>query len=131
MEHIEDLIYDWNREEDLPAPSKPIEFNDETLRDGLQSPSVDDPTVEQKVELLHIMDSLGIHAADIGLPGAGERPRADILRMTREIADHKLKIRPNVACRTLISDIAPAAEIVQQAGVPIDVCMFIGSSQIR
>lgn len=131
MEHIEDLIYDWNREEDLPAPSKPIEFNDETLRDGLQSPSVDDPTVEQKVELLHIMDSLGIHAADIGLPGAGERPRADILRMTREIADHKLKIRPNVACRTLISDIAPAAEIVQEAGVPIDVCMFIGSSQIR
>jgi len=31
----------------------------ETLRDGLQSPSVSEPPVEQKIELLHLMDALG------------------------------------------------------------------------
>ena len=97
MERIEDLIYDWNVDAGRAAPSGKVEFDDETLRYGLQSPSVKDPLIEQKLELLHLMDSLGIHTADIGLPGAGGRPREAILRLAREIAEIGMRIKPNVA----------------------------------
>ena len=76
---ISELIYDWNQEAgDLVKPIQPVEFNDETLRDGLQSPSVKDPSIEAKIEILHLMDQLGIHTANIGLPGAGPRAVADV-----------------------------------------------------
>jgi len=130
----EDLIHDWNE----PEGSRPddrrrsaIQFDDETLRDGLQSPSVSDPSVETKIELLHVMDALGIHTANLGLPGAGGRPREDILRMAKAIAASKLRIGANVACRTVVSDIEPVVEMTQRAGMPIEVCAFIGSSHIR
>jgi 2-isopropylmalate synthase len=131
MQRIEDLIYDWNTREGAFQPKKPIEFDDETLRDGLQSPSVADPSIEQKLELLHIMDDLGIQGVDLGLPGAGGRPREDILRLAKEIADTGMKILPNVACRTVVSDIEPVVEMTQKAGVPIEVSAFIGSSSVR
>jgi 2-isopropylmalate synthase len=128
----DDLIYDWNRSEtESPNPgSTPrIQFDDETLRDGLQSPSVKDPTLDQKVKLLHLMDALGIDTADVGLPGAGARAREHILTLVRETKG--LSIGANVACRTLVSDIAPIVEVVQETGVPVEVCAFIGSSPIR
>lgn len=131
MQSVEDLIYDWNTHDRALPPVGTIQFDDETLRDGLQSPSVIDPPVEKKIELLHLMDRLGIHTANLGLPGAGGRPREDILRMAKEIASAGLKIQANVACRTVVSDIEPVVEISQQAGIPIEVCAFIGSSQIR
>lgn len=131
MTRVEDLIYDWNRHEAVPTRQRPLEFDDETLRDGLQSPSAHDPSIEDKIELLHLMDALGIHSVNLGLPGAGGRPRADILRLAREIADSRLKIAANVACRTVVSDIEPVVEISQQAGIPIEVSAFIGSSSIR
>jgi 2-isopropylmalate synthase len=121
------LIYDWNQP-DLKSAGT-ILFDDETLRDGLQSPSVRDPRLEQKIELVHLMDDLGIHTANVGLPGAGERAREHILALAREMKG--LRIRPNVACRTVVSDIAPVVDMVQKAGVPIEVCAFIGSSPIR
>jgi 2-isopropylmalate synthase len=128
---IEDLIYDWNRHEDSFVLDRPLEFDDETLRDGLQSPSVADPSIEQKLELLHLMEALGIQSVNLGLPGAGGRPREDILRLAREIADQRMRIRPNVACRTVVSDIEPVVEMTQRAGIPIEVSAFIGSSYIR
>ncbi|MEE2888311.1 MAG: LeuA family protein [Planctomycetota bacterium] len=131
MQRIEDLIYDWNTDGDDFQPSKPVDLNDETLRDGLQSPSVSDPSVERKLELLHLMESLGIEGVNLGLPGAGGRPREDILRLAQEIADQGMKIRPNVACRTLIHDIEPVVELTQRAGIAIEVAAFIGSSSIR
>ena len=131
MSKVEDLIYDWNLEDGKFLPKEPIQFDDETLRDGLQSPSVRDPSVQEKIEILHLMDRLGIQTADLGLPGAGGRPREEILTLAREIADNKLKIQANVACRTVVSDIEPVVEISQKAGIPIEVCAFIGSSTIR
>ena len=129
---IEDLIHDWNLEAgDLVKPSQPVEFDDETLRDGLQSPSVIDPTIEQKLKILHLMDALGIHTADIGLPGAGPRAVADVTRLAREIADQRLSIGANCAARTLAADIDPVVEISQRTGVAIECCTFIGSSPIR
>src|SRR5262245_48999292 len=94
------LIYDWNRVQD-DGVTHPVEprFVDETLRDGLQSPSVRDPDLDEKVRLIRLMDQLGIDAADVGLPGAGERAREHIRTLCREMAT--LSIRPNVACRTL------------------------------
>jgi 2-isopropylmalate synthase len=129
---IQDLIHDWNQEAgDLVRPSQPVEFDDETLRDGLQSPSVTDPTIDQKIEILHLMDGLGIHTANIGLPGAGPRAVADVTRLAREIADGKLSIGANCAARTLAADIDPVVEISQKTGVAIECCTFIGSSPIR
>jgi 2-isopropylmalate synthase len=125
-----ELIYDWNKVAPTPPPRfERLLFNDETLRDGLQSPSVRDPSLDQKVALVHLMDELGIHTADIGLPGAGQRAREHIRTLCREMA--ALSITPNVACRTVVSDIEPIVELVQETGEPVEVCAFIGSSPIR
>ncbi len=131
MTRIEDLIYDWNVLDGHFRPARPLQFDDETLRDGLQSPAVSDPSLEKKLELLELMDRLGIHTANLGLPGAGGRPRQDILSMAQHIVKQRLRIGANVACRTVVSDIEPVVEMTQKAGMPIEVCAFIGSSSIR
>jgi 2-isopropylmalate synthase len=129
---IDELVYDWNTiEPSFSAPNRHIGIDDETLRDGLQSPSVCEPPVEQKLELLHLMEDLGIDTADIGLPGAGGTHAAGVERLAREIAEQKLKIRPNCAARTHRNDIIPIAEISQRVGIPIEACTFIGSSSVR
>lgn len=127
-----ELIYDWNQVEPAhPAPGRTITFDDETLRDGLQSPSVCEPPVERKLELLHLMNDLGIDTADIGLPGAGGTHAAGVERLAREIVEQNLRIRPNCAARTHQNDIRPIAEISQRAGIAIEACTFIGSSPVR
>jgi isopropylmalate/homocitrate/citramalate synthase len=131
MTSVQELIHDWNADDGSFRPPRPLQFDDETLRDGLQSPAVRDPDLEQKLELIELMDRLGIQTADLGLPGAGGRPREDILAMARHIAGRKLRIGANVACRTVVSDIEPVVELTQKAGIPIEVCAFIGSSAIR
>ena len=121
-----DLIYDWNRAEggDL-RPARPgVELDDETLRDGLQSPSVRSPTIEEKVELLHLMAGLGIESADLGLPGAGPHVARDVERLAREIAEQKLPIAANCAARTLIADVEPIVAASQAAGIPIEACLL-------
>lgn len=126
------LIYDWAKAG--PRRSKyprHVMLDDETLRDGLQSPSVIDPPLETKVGLLHLMEKLGIETANVGLPGAGPQQREAVLRLCREIADNRLRIRANCAARTLMVDIQPMAEVTQLTGVPIEACVFIGSSPIR
>jgi 2-isopropylmalate synthase len=129
---LAELVYDWNLiDPQLQRPNRRLSFDDETLRDGLQSPSVSEPPVEQKIELLHLMDALGIDTADIGLPGAGGTHAAGVELMAREIAEKKLKIRPNCAARTHRNDILPIVEISQRVGIPIEACTFIGSSAIR
>ena len=123
------LIYDWNG---TPA-ARPREvlLDDETLRDGLQSPSVRCPTIEQKLEILHLIDKLRIDTADIGLPGAGPHVVKDVERLAREIADQRLNVKANCAARTMIADIKPIAEVSQRVGIPIEACTFIGSSPLR
>lgn len=127
-----DLIYDWNRETgSFSYEGLTVELDDETLRDGLQNPSVVDPPVERKIELLHLMVELGIHAADIGLPGAGPRARESCLALAREIADNDLPISANCAARTVTADIEPIAALSQRTGLRLEVGAFIGSSPIR
>jgi len=127
-----DLIYDWNTQGAAFDWAKArFDLNDETLRDGLQSPSVRDPSLEVKRRLLHLMADLGIAAADIGLPGAGPRVVEQVRTLATEIRDAKLPIAPNCAARTVISDIEPIARIVQEVGIPIEAATFIGSSPIR
>jgi len=130
--HTPDLIYDWNKNHPPGLkPPGPVLINDETLRDGLQSPSVRDPSIAEKIEILHLMEALGIHSLDLGLPGAGARAVEAVTALAREIAAHKMKIRANCAARTHENDIRPIAEIVQQTGLPIEAATFIGSSPIR
>jgi 2-isopropylmalate synthase len=124
------LIYDWNKVGAAATPPL-VMLDDETLRDGLQSPSVRTPSIEQKIQILHLIDSLGIDTADIGLPGAGPHVVRDVERLAKEIGKAKLTVRANCAARTHINDIAPIAGVVHRTGVPIECCTFIGSSPIR
>jgi 2-isopropylmalate synthase len=128
-----DVVYDWNQQEVThPVFGRAFELVDETLRDGCQSPSVQDPTIEDKIALLHLMDSLGIAWADIGLPGAGRRAAEDIAVLLREIAKHRLAIGATLACRTVVDpDVKGAVEVVQRTGQKAVVYAFIGSSPIR
>ncbi|HYA24104.1 MAG TPA: LeuA family protein [Terriglobales bacterium] len=127
-----ELIYDWNRIH--PASLRPtgqVLLNDETLRDGLQSPSVRDPSIQEKIAILHLMEELGVNSLDLGLPGAGQRAVEHTEALAREIIQHKMKIRANCAARTLQNDIRPIAEIVQRTGLKIEAATFLGSSPIR
>lgn len=124
------LIYDWNTVDPTPARGA-VQLDDETLRDGLQSPSVRTPSIEDKVRILHLIDALGIDTANIGLPGAGPHVAADVERLAREIVDSRLRVRANCAARTVIADIEPIARISQKVGLAIECCAFIGSSPIR
>ncbi len=126
-----DLIYDWNGSPQIDPSERKIELNDETLRDGLQSPSVHSPPIEKKLEILNLMAEVGIDSADIGLPAANRRTFEDVLRLAREIADCRLPIEANAAARTVISDIEPIVEISQRTGLAVEAATFIGSSPIR
>ncbi len=125
-------VHDWNQASTpLIPPGTRILLNDETLRDGLQNPSVYDPSIEEKIEILHLMEALGIDSLNIGLPGAGPRAVADTEALAREIATNRMKIRPNAAARTVEADIRPIAEISQRVGIAIEAATFLGSSPIR
>jgi isopropylmalate/homocitrate/citramalate synthase len=127
-----ELIYDWNTLPGLEArPSGPVLLNDESLRDGLQSPSVRDPSIQEKLEILHLMEDLGINSLDLGLPGAGPRAVEQCLALAREIVQNNLKIQANCAARTHENDIRPIADITQKTGLEIEAATFIGSSPIR
>jgi 2-isopropylmalate synthase len=127
-----ELIHDWNifTGAEIPAGRR-ILLNDETLRDGLQNPSVHDPSIAEKIEILHLMESLGIDTVNIGLPGAGPRAYADTEALAREIVSSHMKIRPNAAARTHKNDIQPIIEISEKVGMPIEAATFLGSSPIR
>src|SRR5437867_8917694 len=125
-------IYDWS----TASPSAILAvtrvlMDDETFRDGLQNPSVFDPSIEDKLEILHLMESLGIDAVNIGLPGAGPRAAAHTEALAREIAANRMKIKPNCAARTHENDIRPIVEISERAGIAIEAATFLGSSPIR
>src|SRR5580704_12937844 len=127
-----ELIYDWNQNHPPGLkPIGPVLLNDESLRDGLQSPSVRDPSIPEKIEILHLMEALGINSLNLGLPGAGPRAVEHVIAVAREIVAQKMKIRGNCAARTHENDIRPIAEIVQKTGLPIEAATFIGSSPIR
>lgn len=129
----QELIHDWNTVGDAfdYRSLRPVELDDETLRDGLQSPSVQDPSIGDKIRILHLMDALGIHTADIGLPGAGPRAVEDVRALAREIVTARLSITANCAARTVRADIEPIARVSQEVGIPIEACTFIGSSAVR
>ena len=124
------LIHDWNALGE-PAPVRIPLLNDETLRDGVQSPSVRDPELPAKRDLLHRLSKLGIHSVDLGMPGSGPKAAAAVKSLMVEIRDYRLPIHPNVAVRTLEADLAPVAEIQQKVGLPLEVGAFLGSSPIR
>ncbi|MDP9148001.1 MAG: LeuA family protein [Acidobacteriota bacterium] len=125
-------IYDWNlAAKTAIPPGTRVLLNDETLRDGLQNPSIHDPTIQEKIEILHLMESLKIDAVNIGLPGAGPRAVEHAEALAREIAGNRMRIKPNCAARTLETDIRPIVEISQRVGIPIEAATFLGTSPIR
>jgi isopropylmalate/homocitrate/citramalate synthase len=127
-----EVLYDWNWLHQPRLQTRgAVLVNDETLRDGLQSPSTRVPCIEQKIDVLHRMEALGIHSANLGLPGAGTRAAADVEALARVLANGGLKILPNCSARTHTDDIRAVAEISQKTGLKIEVGVFLGSSPIR
>ena len=131
-ERAGDFIFDWNElnRKGRLVP-QPFSLVDETLRDGLQNPSIEDPSIEDKLRILHLMDDLKIEHADVGLPGSGKRAFDDVLRLCKEVVDCKMNIQVGCAGRTVAADITPMIEISQRTGLTIECCAFIGSSPIR
>ena len=127
-----ELIHDWNTysEPEIPA-GRVVMLNDETLRDGLQNPSVRNPAIGEKIEIVHLMDALGIDTVNIGLPGAGPRALADAEALAREITGSRMKIRPHAAGRAQKQDIQAIVELCERVGQPMEAALFIGSSPIR
>ena len=125
-----ELIYDWNASPGVP-PTRTVGIVDETLRDGLQSPSVTQPSVADKLGLLALMAQLGVDDVNLGIPGAGSRFAEECLILAREVMDRHLPLACHCAARTLPADIAPIAEISQRVGIRVGVGLFIGSSSIR
>src|SRR3954468_18159214 len=128
-----ELIYDWNSVEKVAAlsPKRRIQFLDETLRDGIQSPSVVDPSIDDKLRLVELANDLGIDTMDIGLPGAGKRAIEDVTTIAEHIKQQKLKVKASCAARTHVNDIQAIIDISQKVGIEIEVLAFIGSSPIR
>jgi len=127
-----DLVYEWNaHKKSVERPPHRVELVDETLRDGLQSPSAFSPPFEDRMQLVRYMADLGIDLVNIGLPGAGEQHFRDSLRLAEQILREKLNIRISAAARTVVADIAPIAELSQKLGAPISAYTFIGTSPIR
>jgi 2-isopropylmalate synthase len=126
------VIYDWNRSADRPPiAGHRVHLLDETLRDGIQSPSVLDPNINDKIKLLNLMSELGIQHADLGLPGAGPRAYMDVLDLVNEIVRAGLPIEPGCAARTKREDIEPILDIADKTGRALEVYAFLGSSPIR
>jgi 2-isopropylmalate synthase len=92
---------------------------------------VEDPSIGDKLKILHLMEDLKIEHADIGLPGSGKRAFEDVLRLCKEVVDCKMKIQVGCAGRTVLADITPILEISQRTGLRVEVSAFIGSSPIR
>ena len=128
-----ELIYDWNSVEKVAplSPKRRIQFLDETLRDGIQSPSVVDPSIDDKLRLVDLANDLGIDTMDIGLPGAGKRAVEDVATIAEHIRDAKLKVKASCAARTHHADVQAIVDISQKVGIEIEVLCFIGSSPIR
>ena len=127
-----DVVYDWNTNGHATSPPmRKVELFDETLRDGIQSPSVADPSIDAKLEIVRLLDAVGVEYADIALPGAGPRAVEDCTRLVELIRDEKLSIKPVAAARTHPADIKPIIQIAEKTGVPIEICAFLGSSPIR
>lgn len=127
-----DVIYDWNRQgATLSPPLRRVSFVDETLRDGIQCPSVTDPPIEAKKRIVELLSAIGVDKVDVGLPGAGPRAVADVKTLVEHIRDNKLAIEPQCAARTHPNDIRPIIEVSEQTGVPIEVMTFLGTSPIR
>ena len=126
-----ELIYDWNLVDAPEKPKQRVMVTDETLRDGLQSPSVIQPEIQDKVYLLYLMNDLGVDAADLGLCGAGEKFKYHVTVLAKEIVNQKMPIQPQSAARSVISDIAPIVDVSNEVGVPIEAAIFVGTSPIR
>jgi isopropylmalate/homocitrate/citramalate synthase len=128
----EHLVFDWNGVE-LAAPPFPttVSFDDETLRDGLQSPSARHPSLEERIRFVELAAALGITSADVGLPGAGARAASEAEALCKAIFDARLPLAPNCAARTSEEDIRPILEISNRTGRSVEVALFLASSPIR
>ena len=131
-----DLIFDWNTidyeiKRDSSNHPHDVWFDDETLRDGLQSPSARNPTIDEKIELIDFMEKLGIQKVDLGLPGAGPFHIKHIDSMLTHMTEKSYELRPGCAVRTVVDDIRPLVDLQAKHERQIQASAFLGTSPIR
>ncbi len=95
------LVHNWAIEEGLTKvlPEK-VYIWEETLRDGEQTPGVHF-TPEEKLEIALLMDEMGVHIADVGIPVVSDEEK----KAVSLIAKQGLKMRINGAARTVKGDV--------------------------
>lgn len=126
-----DIVHDWNVQGRTRWNLGQVEVHDETLRDGIQCPSVTDPEIGVKKDVIRRLARLGVASVNVGLPGAGPRAVEDSTILVEMVRDEELPIRVGCAARTHSKDIEPIIEISRKTGVPIEIMTFLGSSPLR
>lgn len=126
----EPLVHDWD-EGDAGRPVPTVALCDETLREGLQSASSRQPSVDERVEFLNLLGRLGIGTANVGFPGAGRKALDETRSLCREVAAGRLDLQLQCAARTRAEDLEAAHLVAEGSGLAIEVGLFIGSSPVR
>jgi 2-isopropylmalate synthase len=128
------MLFNWNSVPADPEPqagSPKGSFFDETLRDGIQAPTITAPSLEQKVQIVDHMMAAGIRSADLGFPSSGPVAARECLELARYVAARGHPMSVAYAGRTHPSDIRPICEIAQRAGISVDAYLVIAVSPIR
>lgn len=131
------LIFDWNVPDNTDDnnnnanTTKSIEINDETLRDGLQAPGIDNPNVEKKIKIVQLISEMNINAACVGFPSSNGIMYKDVEQIIKFVIENKIKLQIGCAARTVEKDIKPIIELSQKYGIPLDANVFVATSPIR
>lgn len=121
------LVHRW----DPPLPLGRVELDDETLRDGLQSPTWREPELEGKKRYLHLLAGLGVAAVDLGMPAAGARMAEEVEQLLAEIGSARLPLAANCAVRAKEADVTTCANISQRVGLGLELMLFLPFSRLR
>jgi isopropylmalate/homocitrate/citramalate synthase len=125
----ETLIYDWNAPERGPVVERPFSLLDDTLRDGLQSTVVRQPSLGERAELIGAMARAGVRSVNLGLPVVSKEAFSAIVALSAEAQKHDLRVV--VAGRTLESDMRAILELAERTGTAPEGHAFVGSSALR
>lgn len=123
----ENLFFDWGHSLQVPFPA----ILDATLRDGIQGILTRYPSLDEKLHLVDLLLSLGVHEFEIGMPVVGLKHKQESIAVAAHIFKQCPDARVICLARTKIDDVIAVAEVAQAVGCHIGCALFVGSSPIR
>ncbi|OGH14844.1 MAG: hypothetical protein A2860_00590 [Candidatus Levybacteria bacterium RIFCSPHIGHO2_01_FULL_37_33] len=125
-------IYDWNKEGSEKLENSKFRILDTTLRDGVQTPGIKQPSLKDKLRIIDYDAQMGIEAIDVCLPSDPKTPFfQEGIQCARYINQKYPQIEIVVLARTIQSDVNATLTFGEEAGVKPSVILFRGSSDLR